>query len=77
MPDRCRFLTQVGDGRPYSCYPELPWCDADEASLRQPLGLPEGLFLDIVATCSGVRAAHVARRANTPGFPPAEGAPSP
>jgi hypothetical protein len=33
----------------------LPWCDADEASLRQPLGLPDGLFLDIVTTYSGAR----------------------
>ena len=33
MVTDCCFLTQVGDGGAYSCYPELPWLDADEASL--------------------------------------------
>jgi len=45
-------LTQVGDGARYSCYPELPWRDAGEVSLRGLLGLPDRLFLAIIATCS-------------------------
>ena len=43
-------MTQVGDGGAYSCYPELPWRDADEASLVLRFGLIEGLFLAIIAT---------------------------
>jgi hypothetical protein len=50
MRDRCRFLTQVGDGGRYSCYPELPCCGADEASLHPRLDLLDGLFLGIIAT---------------------------
>ena len=46
----CCFLTQAGDGGVYSCYPELPCYDADEASVSLKFGLPEGLFLAIIAT---------------------------
>lgn len=50
MVTGCCFLTQVGDGSAYSCYPELPWLDADEASLVLRFGLLEGLFLAIITT---------------------------
>ena len=65
----CRFLTQVGDGGRYSCYPELPRCDADEASLRSLSDLPDGLFPDIVATRWLSVVGHVVQRAGWPGPP--------
>ena len=67
--DGCRFLTQVGDGGRYSCYPELPRCDADEASLRSLSDLPDGLFPDIIATRWLSVVGHVVQRAGWPGPP--------